>query len=532
MRRAAGRLFRRAFPLLALGVGLGTGSLPTSVCRASDSPHPTGGTFLRAGDRSVTVQWDCGHAAAGPFSVERRLVGAGGGSNASVIRRGLPAPAWADVDVTNGIAYEYRVVGPDGSSGPWAAATPKEFVDDTAFLDLLAATAFDYFRFEANPRNGLVRDRTRRDSKCSIAAVGFGLSAQVAAVERGWWDRAAAAERVRTTLRTFLELPQGPGAEGTAGHRGWFYHFLEMDTGLRAWKCELSSIDTVLFLGGVLDARAFFRGDVPVEREIRDLAERLVARVDWSWMTDGEDTFSMGWHPEKGFIRSRWRGYNEGMLLYLLALGSAGPELPATWSAWTRTSGWSRLEGFEFSPFPPLFGHQYSHVWVDFRGIADDFLRSRGIDYFENSRRATLAQRAHAIRNPGGFAGYGPWTWGFTASDTPDGYAAHGAPPSENENGTVVPTAAGGSVAFAPEVCIPTLRALYEQHREGLWGPYGFRDAFHPGRGWYATDTLGIDQGPILLMIENLRGRGPWSRLGSDPILRRGLERAGFRPLR
>ena len=522
---SAARTFPASFAFLLSAVV----SVSVSVAAVA-ADVPTGGVHTRAGDRSVTVVWDCGHDARGPFTVRRRPVGSA--EAGEVVADGLASPAWADTSVTNGFGYEYRVSGPAGASASWGTATPRPFRDDAEFLGLLAATAADYFRFEANPANGLVRDRTRRDSKCSVAAVGFGLSAHACAADRGWWDRASAAERVRTTLATFLGLPQGPEAAGTAGHRGWFYHFLEMDTGLRAWKCELSSIDTALFLGGVLDARAAFTGDAPVEREIRDLAERLLRRVDWAWMADGEDTFTMGWHPETGFLRSRWRGYNEAMILHLLALGLDGDDLPVTWAAWTRSQAWSREEGLEFVPFPPLFGHQYSHVWVDFRGIADDFLRPRGIDYFENSRRATLAQRAHAIRNPGRFAGYGPDQWGFTASDTPRGYAAHGAPPPENEHGTLVPTAPGGSVPFAPEACIPALRAFYELHRTRLWGPYGFRDAIHPGSGWVATDTLGIDQGPIVLMIENHLGRGPWSRLASDPVLKRGLERAGFRPLR
>jgi hypothetical protein len=501
--------------LLVLWVGLA--ALRTSAA---------GDLFLRSGDRSVTIQWDLGFPAAGSFAVERRADGAA----AERVATALPAPAWADTAVTNGVRYEYRVLSGDGRASAWAPAVPEAFANDAAFLDLVAAAAFDYFRFEANPSNGLLRDRTLRVSKCSIAAVGFGLSAYLSGAERGWWTREDAVERTRTTLRTFTSLPQGEAPAGVIGTHGWFYHFLEMDTGLRAWKCELSSIDTVLFLGGVLDAQAYFVRDTPAEREIRDLAEGLLSRVDWSWMADGEDTFSMGWHPERGFIRNRWRGYNEGMLLYLLALGSERP-VPVTWEAWTRTCSWEEHHGFQFVPFPPLFGHQYSHVWVDFRGQADGFLRGRGLDYFENSRRATLAQRAHAMANAGRFQGYGPDLWGFTASDTPEGYAAYGAPPAENERGTLAPTAPGGSIAFAPEVCIPALRRMYELHREKLWGPYGFRDAFHPGKGWYATDTLGIDQGPILLMIENLRGRGPWSRLKSNARLRKGLEKAGFRPL-
>ena len=418
-----------------------------------------------------------------------------------------------------------HLLGAEGRSGPES---------DDAFLDRMERAAFDYFWNEANPKNGLVRDRTTPESKCSIAAVGFGLSALNIGVERGWIPRAAARERVLTTLKTFAEGPQGAQAEGTIGHRGWFYHFLEMESGRRAWKCELSSIDTALLLAGVLDAREFFSGRDAEERAIRDLADRIVSRVDWAWMTNGRDTFTMGWHPEKGFLASRWVGYNEAMILYLIALGAtdgSGHPAPVRWEAWTEGYRWRPHHSFEFVEFAPLFGHQYSHCWVDFRGLVDAAMRPHGIDYFENSRRATLAQRAYCIANPGGFPNYGPLEWGLSACDGPKGYAARGAPPAENDDGTLAPTAVGGSIPFAPEVCIPTLRHWERTYGKQLWGRYGFRDGFNRKEDWWATDTLGIDQGAILIMAENHRTGSVWRRMKSSGVIRRGLERAGFRPL-
>lgn len=406
-----------------------------------------------------------------------------------------------------------------------------------AFLDRMQRAAFDYFWNEANPTNGLIRDRTTPDSKCSIAAVGFGLSALNIGVDRGWIPRAAARQRVLTTLRTFMQGAQGAEAEGVIGHHGWFYHFLEMGSARRAWRCELSSIDTALLLAGVLDAQEFFSRREPEERAIRDLAQKLVDRVDWGWMTNGKDTFTMGWHPEKGFLESRWVGYNEAMILYLIALGASEDsdasksQAPIRWEAWTSGYKWRQHHGFEFVEFAPLFGHQYSHCWVDFRGIVDAAMRPRGIDYFENSRRATLAQRAYCIANPGGFPNYGPLEWGLSACDGPKGYAARGAPPAENDDGTLAPTAVGGSIPFAPEVCIPTLRHWERTYGKRLWGRYGFRDGFNRKGDWWATDTLGIDQGAILIMAENHRTGAVWRRMKSNRVIRRGLERAGFRPL-
>jgi hypothetical protein len=427
---------------------------------------------------------------------------------------------------------------------PRIQAGPAASESDEAFLDRLERAAFDYFWQEANSTNGLIRDRSRSDSKASIAAVGFGLSAINLGVEHGWIPRAAGRDRTLTTLTTLAEGRQGPVASGMIGCRGWFYHFLEMDSAQRAWKCEVSSIDTALLLAGVLDAAGFFDGTDPAEARIRSLAGQLVARVDWAWMANGSDTFSMGWRPESGFIPTRWIGYNEAMILYLIALGAAddGPadaragaprsdlKLPVRWDAWTRGYRWGTNHGFAYVEFPPLFGHQYSHCWVDFRGVADRYMRARSLTYFENSRRATLAQRAYCMANPGRFPNYGPLEWGLTAGDGPRGYSARGAPPAENDDGTLAPSAAGGSLPFAPEICLPTLRHFAAEYGSRLWGRYGFRDGFNVAENWWAIDTLGIDQGPILLMAENFRTGAVWQRMMRSPALRRGLARAGFTP--
>jgi hypothetical protein len=481
----------------------------------------------RSGDRCVVLHWSLPAGTAA--RIEKIPLP---GTNAAVIATSDPTPTrLADFAVTNGVTYRYRLVAVSNAA-PIAelTATPAPFIDDTQLLDFIEVTAVDYFWREANPTNGLIRDRTRADSKCSIAAVGFGLSGLCVGAERGWLPRAAVRDRVRTTLRTFAEGPQSDDPTNTIGHHGWFYHFLEMDTARRAWRCELSSIDTALLLAGILDAAQFFDRPAGAEQEIRDLAARILQRVDWRWMATPDRTFSMGWHPERGFIPNQWRGYNEAMLLYVLALG-ASDDPGVAWSAWTATQKWQTHHGQSYVPFPPLFGHQYSHCWIVFQGLADDFLRPHEIDYAENSRRATLAQQAYCVANPGKFAGYGPRVWGLTACDGPDGYRAHGAPPLETDDGTIAPTAAGASVPFAPEICIPTLRHFYDAYRERLWTPYGFRDAFNLSRDWWATDVLGIDQGPMLLMIENHRSGSTWRRMQKHPVLVRGLERAGFKPL-
>ncbi len=407
--------------------------------------------------------------------------------------------------------------------------------DDTDFLEFVQEHTFTYFWEEANPANGLVRDRSRPGSPASIAAVGFGLSALTVGVDRGWITREQGRNRVAATLRFFWNAPQSTAADAT-GYKGFFYHFLDMQTGRRVWESELSTIDTALLLGGVLHVREYFGGETAVEEEIRALADSIYQRVDFAWMQfrhagNPSPAISHGWRPESGFIRNDWLGYNEAMILYILALGS--PTHPASadaWDAWVSGYGaqWRTEYGYTFLTFPPLFGHQYSHVWIDFRGIRDAYMRDKGIDYFENSRRATLAQRAYHMDNPRGYPNYGKNEWGLTASDTPTGYRARGAPPPQNDDGTLVPTAPGGSIVFTPDESIAALRTMYETHSGRLWGPYGFRDAYNVQQNWFDEDYIGIDQGPILLMIENHRTETIWELTMQHEAIQLGLARAGF----
>jgi hypothetical protein len=308
-----------------------------------------------------------------------------------------------------------------------------------------------------------------------------------------------------------------------------------MNTALRA-TAELSSIDTTLLLAGVIDARQYFTETNADETAIRGTADAIFNRVDWNWMARGSNVVSMGWYPGtgsgSGFISSDWVGYNEGMILYCLGLGTPTNPLPATaWQGWTSGYTWATYYGYSYVPFPPLFGHQYSHCWIDFRHIRDAYMDSHNSSYFENSRRASLAQRAYCIANPLNHVGYNGTVWGLTASDGPSGYSAHGAPPAQGDDGTIAPTAAGGSIAFTPEYSLPTLRYFYTNYRPRIWTAFGFRDAFNLGAQWVGSDELGIDQGPIVIMIENYRTQKVWRRFMENDIVQRGLQRAGFVPM-
>lgn len=425
----------------------------------------------------------------------------------------------------------------------------------------LERRTFDWFWDTTNPLNGLVPDRWPTKSFSSIAAVGFGLTAYPIGTERGWVSRAQARGRTLTTLRFFANAPMGPEPAGRTGHKGFFYHFIDMENGRRFERTELSSIDTTLLLGGALFAAQYFDRPDADEAEIRRLAERINDAVDWRWMLGRGPFISMGWNPESGFIKSQWDRYNEATLLYLLALGSRTFPVDAEiWSRYTANFdlGWGDHWGQRHLHFPPLFGHQYSHVWVDFKGIADPWLRAKNIDLFENSRRATIAQRNYAIANPKQWRGYGANVWGLTACDGPgdfkrviDGrereffsYSARG--PNERDDGTLAPTAAAGSVAFAPEIVLPALAAMKARYGAAIYGRYGFLDSFNPtladpaladaireggivpGIAWVDDDYLGIDQGPIVTMIANYRDGMIWKRMhGSAPIVA-GLRKAGF----
>jgi len=451
----------------------------------------------------------------------------------------LTLPACTDFAVTNGQDYFYAVRAVNGSfqessNSAIVHASPAAFANDAAFLEYLQQTAFDFFWYEANPTNGLVRDRSQPTSFCSIAAVGFGLTGIGIAIDHGWITREDGRQRVLATLQTFWNGPQGTNASGMIGYKGWFYHFLSMNTAVRFGTTELSSIDTALLLAGILYAKQYFSQNDATENQIRSLADSIFNRVDWAWMCNGGNSLTMGWHPESGFISSRWIGYNEAMILYIMAFGASTNPLPGNqWGSWTSGYAWRTNYGQSYVQFPPLFGHQYSHCWIDFRHITDGYMSGRGINYFENSRRATLAQRSYCIANPSGFSGYSSNNWGLTACDGPGfgpyaGYSARGAPPAENDDGTIAPTAPGGSLPFAAEVCLPVLRNMYNQFLTNIWTVYGFRDAFNLSANWWDTDVLGIDQGPILLMAENYRSQNVWRTFMRNAEIQRGLQSAGF----
>jgi hypothetical protein len=512
--------------------------LPVAVQFAVAIQAPTGLVSV-AGDQSVVLHWDPSmDSSLAGYRVYRSTTGAAGPfslQNTSL----LTAPGFCDLSskVINGQTNFYYLTAVDSNSqeslpSATLAALPHAFASDDEFLDYVQETSFDYFWYAANPANGLVPDRSASGSACSIAAVGFGLTSIGIAVDRGWIARTQGVARVLTTLNTFLQGPQGPGTTGIMGYKGWFYHFLDMNTALRAGS-ELSSIDTALLLAGILYAKQFFDGSGADEASLRAAADAIFNRVDWTFMAQGTDAVAMGWQPTSGFSGyGNWIGYNEAMILYCLGLGTATNPLPASaWSRWTNGYTWGTFYGQSFVWFAPLFGHEYSHCWIDFRHVADTYMNSHNSTYFENSRRAALAQVTYCSAAPK--TGYSSTVWGLTACDgpPPNGYSARGLPPTALDDGTIAPTAAGGAMPFAPEYCLPTLRAFYSRFRSRIWTAYGFRDAFNIGAGWYDTDELGIDQGPIVIMIENYRTQRIWHRFMQNAEVQRGLQRAGFVPL-
>ena len=452
-----------------------------------------------------------------------------------------------------------------------ALAEPQAVLFDP-FLSELEERTFHYFWETANPQNGLIPDRYPTPSFASIAAVGFGLTAYPIGVERQYVTRAQARDRVLATLRFFARAPN---------EHGFFYHFLDMKTGARANDSEVSTVDTALLLAGMLFCQSYFDTQHPREVQIRKLVDEIYRRVDWTWAQPRPPVVALAWTPEAGFSGIDWQGYNEAMLVYLLALGSPTHAIsPQAWDMWTSTYNkhWGTLYDQTYLSFGPLFGHQYTHVWVDFRGIRDSFMRAHGLDYFENSRRATYTQRRYAIANPKHWQAYGKNIWGISASDGPGGseayegqaasfmsYAARGVGVGRIvDDGTIAPTAAISSLPFAPEIVLPATLEMYHRFGSSIYSVYGFLDAFnatfngipdgaaathshvpdstiadaptdaahadaHKGyNGWVDQDYIGIDEGPILAMIENYRSDLVWRVMRNDPYLRQGLERAGF----
>jgi hypothetical protein len=427
------------------------------------------------------------------------------------------------------------------------------------FLDSLERQTFDWFWDTANSSNGLVPDRWPSINFSSVAAIGFGLTAYGVGAERGYVTREQARTRTLTTLRFLSSAPQTTDPVDATGYRGFFYHFLDMEQGRRFKTVELSAMDTALMMAGVLFVQSYFDRAHPDENQIRSLADALYRRVEWSWMQPRPPLIAMAWRPESGMHGYDYKGYEEAMILYVLALGSPTHAIsPAAWPARIANYRWDTFYGQEFINYAPLFIHQYSHIWIDFRGIQDSYTREKGIDYFENSRRATYAQRAYAIDNPNRFRDYSADVWGLTASNGPadakamiDGrtvqfhtYWARGASSGDiRDDGTIAPTAAAGSLPFAPEIVTPALKAMQAKYGERLFTKYGFVDAFNPtfplaalepsvgiveAQGWFETNYLGIDQGPIVLMAANHRNGLVWRIMKTNPYIVRGLCRAGF----
>lgn len=443
---------------------------------------------------------------------------------------------------------------------PMAATAPPL----PALFDDLEKRTFDFFWETANPANGLVPDRWPNPPFASIASVGFALTAYPIGVERSYITRARARSRTLATVRFFRDAAQGPEATGKTGYKGFFYHFLDLNTGARFGKTELSTVDTSLLLFGLLFAQSYFDGTDAEETEIRAAVDTVVGRVDWAWAQQNHPPrVTLGWRPETGFIPSDWRGYNEAMLVILM--GMASPTEPLAPSMWTDLissydASWSRTQGYDYLSFHALFAHQFTHLWVDFRGIQDAYIKTRGMDYFESSRRATYAQRAYAMTNPMLCKGYGENVWGISASDGPgdlkvadhageirqfkDYFSRGVGLPEPFDDCTIAPAAATSSLPFAPELVIPAVQEMQRKYGATIYARYGFLEAFNPtfvdtqsklsngrvvpGFGWVDTDYLGIDQGPIVAMIENYRSDFVWRTMRKSPHLRRALTSAGF----
>lgn len=420
--------------------------------------------------------------------------------------------------------------------------------EDEIFLDTLQFYSFQYFINEINPDNGLVRDRSQPGSPASMAATGYALPIWAIGAERGWISHDQA-KQLTLNLLKFLWTAEQSDRDSATGNKGFFYHFVDMKTGKRFWDCELSSIDTGLLLAGIHFAIQYYSGNDDIEKEIRELGEKITQRVEWDFLTmpsGGKygNTISLSWEPETGLNPIGWVGFNEALIMYVLAASLDYKKIDEAYYAWNANYEWREpYPGLAHALFPPLLGHHYSHMFIDFRGLADPYLKEKGIDYFENSRRAVLTQHKYAIENPLKWKGYDSLCWGLTACDGPGNsfnyddkkfeyYTARGTSGKkviQNDDGTIAPTAAGGSIVFAPEIVIPTLKSMYEKYGDkGLWGKYGFVDAFNPTLNWFNIDYIGIDQGPFVIMIENFRTGFVWNNLMKDPLIQKGLKRLGF----
>lgn len=421
---------------------------------------------------------------------------------------------------------------------------------DADMLDKLQRETFDYFLNEVNPVTGLIADKTEPGFPSSIAVTGIAITAYIVGVEKKLLSRNDAIERILKILRFFYDSQQGRQANAT-GYKGFYYHFLKMNNGEREWNCELSTIDTALFIAGALSAAAYFKNTNREEAEIRDLADKLYRRVDWQWALNKGDTICHGWKSRSGFVRYRWdKNYSEATIMYLLALGSPTfPIQPAGYEKWINTFEVTRVYDTDYLYAGPLFIHQFSHMWIDFRGIHDAFNKKACFDYFENSKRATHIHRQYAIENKLQFENYGKFSWGLTASDGPgrktvkiDGkqrvfynYIARGAPYGPDD-GTISPWAVVASLPFAPEIVIETIRHAIGKLNLKPHKFYGFDASYNltfPNKdanahGWVSPWRFGLNQGPIVIMIENYQTELIWNVMKQCPYIIKGLQLAGF----
>ncbi|CAN5387147.1 glucoamylase family protein [soil metagenome] len=421
---------------------------------------------------------------------------------------------------------------------------------DEDMLDKLQRETFDYFLNEVNPVTGLVADKTAPGFPSSIAVTGMAITAYIIGIEKKMLSRKNAIARILKILRFFYHSQQGSHASAT-GYKGFYYHFLKMNNGEREWNCELSTIDTTLLIAGALCAAAYFKNTNKEEAEIRDLADKLYRRIDWQWALNKGETICHGWKPRSGFLPYRWdEHYSEAMIMYILALGS--PTFPiqqAGYKKWTDSFNITTVYDTGYLYAGPLFIHQFSHMWIDFRGIQDAFTKKAGFDYFENSRRATYIHRQYAIENKLQFEDYGAFCWGLTASDGPgkkklkiDGkqrvfynYIARGAPYGPDD-GTVSPWAVVASLPFAPEIVIGTIRHATEKLKLKPHKLYGFDASFNPTfvenianpHGWVSPWKFGLNQGPVVIMIENYFSGLIWNCMKQCPYVIKGLQVAGF----
>jgi hypothetical protein len=418
---------------------------------------------------------------------------------------------------------------------------------ETILLDSIQHKTFLFFMNERNLGNGLVKDRSASWAPASIAAIGFALPSYAVGVERGWITRNLAADITLRILRFFMNSVQSSDTNVT-GYQGFYYHFLRLNSGTREWNCELSTVDTGLLMMGIIFSRNYFYQNNEIENEIRDITAKLIERMNWDFFKmsasgNHPHSISMGWTPENGLHQMGWVGYNEALFLYILAAGSGMTNAEIAFEEWLKHYDWrTPYPGLSHAAFPPLFGHQFSFCFIDPKGLQDKFMSEKGIDYFENSRRATYVQRQYAIDNPKCWVGYDSLCWGISASDGPGesynfngkeflGYAGRGTSgPDLNyfDDGTIAPYAAISSIIFAPEIVIPTIKSLNQKYGKGLWGPYGYVDAFNPTLNWFNKEYIGIDQGPLLLMIENFRSGLIWKFVMKDQIIQNGLRKLGF----